>query len=151
MPVNTGQPNAYNIGKDCQFVVTGPNGTILANFPITKGNAKQNTKEVESRPLNLPPVFAQIPDGWTLDFTFDRVGSELDNIFVNAEQDYWEGSGNLLSFSILQTILNANDGSTSQYEFQNLAIKLDDAGEFSSNAVVPMKVMGRCSRRVLAQ
>ncbi|MEI9983524.1 MAG: hypothetical protein WDN69_10135 [Aliidongia sp.] len=63
MPVNVGQPNSYNLGRDCTFTIVGPTGIV--SFPITEGSAKQETKQVQSRPLNGPPIFAEIPDGWS--------------------------------------------------------------------------------------
>ena len=147
MPVNTGQPNSFNLGRDCVFTIVGPFGVV--SFPITKGSAKQMTKQVESRPLNGPPIFAEIPDGWECDFSFDRTGRQLDDLFAQMEDNYWTG-GNLASFSILQTIQNP-DGTIAQYQFKALACKFDDAGNFEGDKKVEQKVKARGPRRTIVQ
>jgi len=147
MPVNTGQPNSFNLGRDCIFTIVSPQGVL--SFPVTKGSAKQMTKQVESRPLNGPPIFAEIPDGWELDFSFDRTGRQLDDLFAQLEDGYWTG-GNLGSFSILQTVQNP-DGTIAQYQFKALACKFDDAGSFEGDKKVEQKVKARGPRRTIVQ
>ncbi len=147
MPLNVGAPNAFNFGKDAVFTIVGPSGVV--NYPVTQGDYKQETKRIESRPLNSPPIFAEIPDGWSGSFAFDRVGRALDDLFANMEQNYW-GSGQLFNFSVTETIQEV-DGSISQYRFQNMAVKLESGGIFKGDQKVEMKLQFRCSRRVLVQ
>ncbi|HVJ54875.1 MAG TPA: hypothetical protein VM689_20615 [Aliidongia sp.] len=147
MPVNVGAPNAFNFGKDAVFTIIGPLGIL--NYPVTQGEYKQQTKPVESRPLNSPPIYAEIPDGWSGSFSFDRVGRQLDDLFAQMEQSYW-ASGQLFNFSVTETIQEV-DGSISQYRFQNMAVKLESGGIFKGDGKVDMKLSFRCSRRMLVQ
>ena len=147
MPVNTGQPNSFNLGRDCVFTIVSPLGIV--SFPVTKGSAKQMTKQVESRPLNGPPIFAEIPDGWELDFSFDRTGRALDDLFAQLEAAYWN-TGSLASFSVLQTIQNP-DGTIAQYQFKALACKFTSAGDFKGDGKVEQSVDAKGPRREIVQ
>jgi hypothetical protein len=145
MPVNVGSPNAYNLGKDCVFTVVSPDGTIINSAKITEGTVKQKTKQINSRPLNGPPVYAEIPDGWEGHVKLDRFDNSIDAAFANNEQLYWTSNA-LLSFAIVQTIENA-DGSISQYQFNQCACKLDNAGDFKGDGKVEYQISFICGRR----
>jgi hypothetical protein len=147
MPVNVGQPNSYNLGRDCTFTIVAPTGIL--SFPITEGSAKQETKQIQSRPLNGPPIFAEIPDGWSGSFSFDRTGRQLDDLFAQLEASYWN-TGALASFSVLQTIENP-DGTIAQYQFKALACKFESAGDFKGDGKVEQKVTFRGPRREIVQ
>ncbi len=73
MPVNN-----FTTGRDVSIVINGANGLITLNG-ITNFNPKPITYTLKSKPLNGPPVFGYIPDGWEISFKFDRMDSGLDD------------------------------------------------------------------------
>jgi hypothetical protein len=147
MPVNVGQPNSFNLGRDCTFTIVSPQGIL--SFPITEGSAKQETTSINSRPLNGPPIYAEIPNGWSLSFKFDRTGRQLDDLFAQLEAAYWN-TGSLASFSVLQTIQNP-DGTIAQYQFKSLACKFTSAGDFKGDGKVEQTVDAKGPRREIVQ
>lgn len=144
MPVNLGGPNAYNIGKDVVLSIIGPNGVVAA-ATITQFRANQRTKEIESVPLNQPPIYADIPNGWDLTFMYDRGSSVLDDLFAQMEETYWTG-GQIFQFSVTETITETN-GALSQYRFDGLSMKLSNGGDWKGDNKTEQEISGKASRR----
>lgn len=89
MPVN-----GYTVGRDTTVNMTGPNGTniILPPDQVTNFDAKPLKREEVSRPLNSPPKFLYMPDGWRLTIEADRQDASLDQYMSDVEQAFWAGA-----------------------------------------------------------
>lgn len=138
----------FNIGRDGVMTVLvdglplGP-GVKLVNF-----EAKQKTTQLQSKPLNGPNSFREIPEGWEGTFDADRTGPALDDLFCTLEARAFAGNAPP-QISIMQTIKELN-GTTSRYRFTGCAIKFDDAGTYKSDDKVLQKVGFTASRRIKA-
>ena len=138
--------NSLNVGRDVVLDILDPlNGGILAWATITGFQARQQTRRLQSIGLDGSNNFAEIPQGWEVSFTLDRSSSVVDDYFAIVEEGYFSGL-NYVGVLVTETISEV-DGTTSQYRYENLALKLADAGNKSGDALVKMKVDGVASRR----
>ena len=136
----------FNVGRDVSVSFTHP----LTGAPITWGlvtefQSRPETKQIESTPLSAPPVFADPPHGWTGSFTVDRVDNTVDNAFGAVEQAYWAGM-TIPSASIVESIQERN-GSVSTYQYVGVSLKLDDAGNKTSQNKITMRISFKASQR----
>lgn len=134
----------FDIGRQARLDIVA-NGAVLVTQQLTGFHAKQETITIKSRPLNGPPVQKEIPDGWTFDYMIDRLGPQFDNFFAGEEENYWDGVAQAQVF-ITQTI-QEKDGSISQFRFEGISQKFDDAGNYEQDKKVEQKVSGFASRR----
>ena len=141
MPVN-----GYSVGKDVSLDIVDPNLGIM-RFPVRTGfEAKQKTVDIEVKRLDGIVDHVIMPSGWTGTFDYERGSGALDDYFAFVEAAYYAGapSGTL---SITQTIVNPN-GSISQYRFDRVVVKYDDAGSWKGDATVKQKIAWMASKRL---
>lgn len=148
MPVNTGF-GTLNIGKDIQLDVTLPNNQVLQFNFITAFNAKQNTKELDSKGIDGINRLASLPDTWSGDFTIDRASSNLDDYFAAVEAGYY-ANGTLNAVRITETKTEAN-GVITQYRYDGVALSYTDAGTWTGDAYVKQKLAFKASKKIKVQ
>lgn len=140
--------DAYNIGRDATLnIVAG--GVPLRPTILTRFKCKQETTQLESRPLNGAPIFQEVPKGWTGEFEVDRANSVIDDFFAAAEDTWYSGTDAVI-ISILETIFDAAVGSTGashQFRYEGVAMKLEDGGDRSGDAKIVQRVSFVASRR----
>jgi hypothetical protein len=136
---------AFNVGRDVTLTIFTTAGTVetdnLKNF-----NAKQLTSDVKVVLITGIMLPAYLPEGWEGNFDFVRTDSSIDDYFAALEAGYYSGQ-DLPTGTITETITNV-DGSISEYQFQNVAMRLADAGSWSGNKDVELKVEFIASTRV---
>jgi hypothetical protein len=138
--------NSLSVGRDVVLDIIDPtNGGILAWSSITAFQSRQQTKRLQSIGIDGSNNFAEIPQGWEVSFSLDRSSSAVDDYFATVENGYFTGL-NYVGVLVTETISEV-DGSTSQYRYENLALKLADAGSKSGDSLVKMKIEGIASRR----
>jgi hypothetical protein len=138
--------NSLSVGRDVVLDIIDPsNGGILAWASITAFQSRQQTKRLQSIGLDGTNHFAEIPQGWEIAFSLDRSSAAVDAYFAQVEDGYFTGL-NYLGVLVTETISEV-DGSTSQYRYENLALKLSDAGVKSGDNLVKMRIEGIASRR----
>lgn len=138
----------FNIGKDQVVSFTNP----LTGAPITWGNITDfHSKPVSafliSKPISLPQQVMTTYDGWDGDFTIDRIDATTDDYFAAGEDAFWGGAV-IADATIMETIRDSTTGAVHQYQYQGVALKLDDAGSKKSNDRIVMKVSFACQRRI---
>lgn len=137
--------NNFNTGRDVSLVLISPAGQRVDLEIVTGFMAKQDTTKIRVRPLNSPPIFADLPDGWSGSFDIDRGNSNADDLAFQIESGYWN-VGLIGSGSIYQYVTEVS-GATSVYEFTSVSLTLDDAGTYHGDAVVKQKLSFRASQR----
>ena len=138
--------NSLSVGRDVVLDIIDPsNGGILAWSALTAFQSRQQTRRLQSIGLDGTNKFAEIPQGWEVSFSLDRSSSAVDDYFATVEDGYFTGL-NYLGVLVTETISEV-DGTTSQYRYENLALKLADAGNKSGDNLVKMKIEGIASRR----
>jgi hypothetical protein len=137
--------NTYNLGKDCTVVLIAPTGAQINLSIVESFEAKQTVHSLTVRPLNGPPQFAHLPDGWTGSFMIERASSAADDLFSQIEQGYWAG-GSFGTGQVFQYVTEVN-GSTSTYQFDGVAMHLSEAGSWKADSSVKQTIQFAASTR----
>jgi hypothetical protein len=140
MPVNN-----FTVGKDISFSIQGPNGTLTLNG-VTDYVPKPIWSDLKHKGLDGLTQHAPVPDGWEIDVKLDRQDNNVDMFFATLEANYFAGQ-NLISGSVTESI-KEKDGSITQFQYQNATFKLNDAGSYKGDALVPQSMCIYASRRV---
>lgn len=136
----------FDIGKQAKLDIVVA-GAIVDSAQLTEFTASQDTITLTSRPLTSKGrVQKELPDGWKGSFSYDRLGSVLDDLFASREDTYWATGDDGANVQITQTV-QEKDGSFSQYRFEGVALKFDDIGNFKQDEIVKQKVSFMASRR----
>ncbi len=143
MPIQSGSGRA-SVGRDLSLVVVGPFGRVdLPN--LTGFGAKQETTQIKSDRLDGVQLQAEISKGWSGTIENDRANSAVDDAFAQMETSWFEG-GQVATGTIYQYITEA-DGSQTVYQFDNVAMKLDNAGEWKGDSTVKQTISWTANRR----
>jgi hypothetical protein len=140
MPVNN-----YSIGKDISYSVVTPTGTLTLNGK-TDYSIKPMFTDLKHKGLDGITSHGVIPDGWEISMKFDRFDPEVDNYFAQAEADYFAGV-NQQGGTIYESIVE-KDGSISNFRYTNVILKLNTAGDWKGDSLVPISVTGMATRRI---
>ena len=117
------------------------------SFPARTGfSAEPITKQINSEPLNGPPIFGEAPNGWKGTLDFDRTDPSIDIYFSNYEALYYAG-GNPIAGTITQTI-QEKTGAVTQFVFTGVTMKLAQAGMWKAAEKVALKIEWVASTRV---
>jgi hypothetical protein len=142
MPIQNTQ-GSFSTGRDVTLVVMGPNGRLdLAN--VTNFNAKQQTTNILVNRLDGVKLNAELPTGWTGAFTVERGNSGVDDFFAQAESSWIDGG--IYQVSTIYQYITETSG-TSTYQFDNVALKLDDAGDWAGDKSTKQTVSFTANRR----
>lgn len=140
MPVN-----GLTSGIDTKITFTDANGVqqyaLLENF-----TAKEDAsigKEIQINGQVLHPKFHQ---GWSGSFRLQRNSPFTDAYFATQESSYYLGLDQI-PMVITQTITE-NNGTVSQWQYTNVVLNFDDAGNFSGTEIVKQGVSFMASRRL---
>jgi len=141
MPVNN-----FSLGHDVQVTIYDASTQSIVQFPAQTGwQANPIYKNLKSGPLNGPPIFAEVPDGWRGSFDFDRTNNSIDIYFANFEAAYYNG-GNPLDGSITETIQEA-DGTTTQFVYEGVSMRLANSGQWRASEKVTQRIDWSASQR----
>lgn len=141
MPINN-----LNVGKDVRIDLIGPTGAYVSTSLIKSFTSQQMTNSLETMPLNLPPIFAEIPKGWEGSFTLERADSTYDDLFALVEANYWAGQ-NIPSGTITETISDPS-GAIHQYRYIGAVFKFSNAGSKTQDAFITLDVSFKASQRI---
>ena len=139
--------SAYNVGRDIALTIFTSQGTLTTD-PSTLTDFESKPINAEIKVIGIDGIMrpAYLPEGHEGSFMYTRTTSDIDDYFADLEANYYAG-GDLPSGTITETI-NDVDGTISQYRYTGVALKLDDAGNWSGNREVKMKVSFMASRRI---
>lgn len=142
MPIND-----FTLGHDVTVTIFDNNTRQLVRFPAQTGwQANPIYKNLKSSPLNAPPIFAEVPDGWRGSFDFDRTDNTIDVYFANFEAAYYAG-GNPLNGSITETI-QEDDGLVTQFTYVSVSMRLANSGQWRASEKVAQRIDWSCSTRI---
>lgn len=139
--------NNFSIGKNCIVVIQHPlaSGGRLDLSIVTDFDAKPNYKEIVVDGLDGVNRIKFLPQHWNISFSLDRANAAADDFGAALENAYFN-SGNVPSGTVYQYITEP-DGSTSTYQYEQVAFKIEDAGTWKGDSAVKQKLMGMCARR----
>ena len=80
----------------------------------------------------------ELPKGWEGNFELERGSSSVDDFIAAAEQQYFNGSS--ITASTMYQYVTETDGSSSTYQFDNVAFRLSNAGIWKGDSSVRQKL-----------
>mgnify|MGYP005818514415 CR=1 FL=1 len=136
--------NMFSIGRDCQVVVIGPMGRVDLSH-VTGFESRQNTTSVRVDRMDGVHLAAELPKGWEGSFEIERGSSAADDMMAAIEQTYFNngqtGGGTLYQY------VTETDGSVSTYQYENVAFRLANAGQWKGDGSVKQKLEFFAARR----
>lgn len=137
--------NNFSIGRDVTLDIAGQDGKIVSFNLITQFDAKQLTGKVTIHGMDGSVRFLEIPEGWDGTISVTRGDRSLDDFIATLEENYYAGK-NVLGSSITETI-NEPNGGISQWRYEGVMFKLDDAGSWKGNGDVAQKLSWCAGRK----
>lgn len=128
----------YSIGRDVTLVVTLPDGTTLRLSKVTGFNAKQDTADQKIQAMDGQVDHLRFYQGWSGSFKIERRSAVIDSYFAQLERNYYAGADEPPA-TLQQTITEPN-GSVSQFRFERVLLKYDDAGDWAGDKSVNQSV-----------
>jgi hypothetical protein len=135
---------AFNTGRDCTIVLMTATGQVQLDN-VTGFQSAQLTVGVKVDRLDGVQLDAELPKGWSGSLDVDRGSNSLDTLFANIEQAWI--SGGSYNLSTMYQYVQETDGSTTTFAYDNVAIKLADAGNYAPDAVVKQRLTFSANRR----
>ena len=138
--------NGYTLGRDNTIAVILPDGTTLQMGKITNWTAKQDVSDQKIKGMDGVTDHLKFYEGWSGSFSIERRGPDLDNYFAKLESNYYAGVDE--PPAIMQQTITEPNGQVSQFRFERVILKYDDAGDFSGDKSVHQKVSFLATKRV---
>lgn len=139
MPVNN-----YSVGRDIVLDVVTSTGPLRFNR-ITGFNSKPMYEERKISGLDGITDNLILPSCWEGSMDIERQDAQVDSYFAQLENDYYAGA-NTSNQTITETI-SEPDGSVSQYRYEQVQLRLDNAGEWRGDDSVKQAISFMASRR----
>jgi hypothetical protein len=127
----------FSVGRDTQLVVIGPTGRIDLTH-VTSFESRQITQSVRVDRLDGTHMGTELPKGWEGSFELDRGSATVDDLIAATEQQYF--NGNSITSGTMYQYVTETDGSTSTYQYDNVAFRLSNAGVWKGDSSVKQKL-----------
>jgi hypothetical protein len=127
----------FSVGRDTQLVVIGPARRIDLTH-VTSFESRQITHSVRVDRLDGTHMGTELPKGWEGNFELERGSSSVDDFIAAAEQQYFNGSS--ITSATMYQYVTETDGSSSTYQFDNVAFRLSNAGIWKGDSSVRQKL-----------
>jgi hypothetical protein len=139
--------NGMNVGRDYQLLYYDATAGLIQDLgDIQNVRITAQKHDVVSRPYNQPPRFGYVPDGYRIDFTITRTGSELEDLMVLYETNFNGGRNSAGGY--LNETVNNPDGSVSRYQYQDFVIFMTDQADVSRERVISQRMEGMASTKI---
>jgi hypothetical protein len=138
--------NGYSLGRDVTLAIILPDGSSLSLGKVTKFTSKQDTTDQKLKGIDGIVDHLRFYEGWSGSFESERRGPELDVYFAKLEANFYAGVDEPPA-TLQQTIVEPN-GQVSQYRYERVLLKYDDAGDWSGDKSVHQKISFVATRRI---
>ena len=139
--------NDFSTGRQCRIVILHPlarEGRLDLSI-VTEFDAKPKFKDIKVDGLDGVNRAKFQPEGWDVTISLDRANAVADDFCGSLEAASYD-SGNVVS-AVLYQYITETDGSLTTYQFEGLALKMEDAGSWKADSAVKQKMMGHATRR----
>lgn len=140
--------NDFNIGRDCQLVILHPlavGGRLILSI-VTDFDSKPNYKSLNVDGLDGVTHNAELPQHWDITFGMSRGSAAVDSFIAALDVSYY--TLGLLPTGTVYQYIQEVAGNTSTFQYNTVAFKLTDAGNWKGDTPTTQKLAGRCSRRI---
>lgn len=142
MPVN-----GMNVGVDYTIsFYDGTSGTLVNLGDVQNVKIVALKHDIKSMPYNDVPRYGYVPDGFKIDFSITRTGSDITDFMVKAAQNF--NAGNVQKPGYLNETITNPDGSISRYQYTKFVVFLTDHGNIQRDAPVTLTLEGMASDKV---
>lgn len=138
--------NGYSLGRDVTLAIILPDGSSLHLGKVTKFSSKQDTSDQKIKGIDGITDHLRFHEGWSGSFEMERRGPELDEYFAKLEGNYHAGRDE--PPATLQQTVSEPNGQVSQFRYERVLLKYDDAGDWSGDKSVHQKISFVASRRL---
>jgi hypothetical protein len=135
----------FSTGRDITVVLIHPAFGQVQLANITGYESKQDTVKIKSNRLDGVKMLADLPDGWSGSIMVDRGNPALDTLMAQVEAA-WIDQGAYNCATMYEYITEVG-GAQSIFIYDNVALSLDDAGNYQPDAVVKQKIGFSANRR----
>lgn len=140
--------NGMNVGVDYNIsYYESASGTLIDLGDVQAVKITAQKHDIKSAPYNKLPRYGYVPDGFKIDFTITRTGSILEDLMATFSVNF--NAGNIITPGFLNQSINNPDGTVRRYQYTNFVVFLTDHGDISREKVVPLKLEGMASDKVI--
>lgn len=135
---------SFSTGRDLSIVLIGPFGRVdLPN--IISFTSRQETAMVKVDRLDGIQMLAELPKGWSGTLEMERGTASVD-LFMALTEAAWLDTGVYTVSTLFQYVREVN-GAQSTFAYDNVGLKLDDAGDYKPDAAVRQRLSWAANRR----
>lgn len=136
---------AFSVGRDCTLVLIDQAFGQIQLDNVTGFSCRQVTAPIKVDRLDGVQLHGEIPKGWTGSFELERANAVMDSFFAQKEES-WFSSGMLTTATLYQYVSEV-DGSTTTMQFDNVALRFAEAGQWHGDRSVALHVQFTANRR----
>jgi hypothetical protein len=140
----TNTQGSFSTGRDVSIILVGPFGRVdLAN--VVSFTAKQETAMIKVDRLDGVQLLAELPKGWSGTIEVERGNAAID-VFFGLMEAAWIDGGIYTVSTLFQYVRDTNSV-LNTYAYDNVGLKLDDAGDYKPDAAVRQRISWAANRR----
>jgi hypothetical protein len=140
----TNTQGSFSTGRDVSIILVGPFGRVdLAN--VISFTARQETAMIKVDRLDGVQLLAELPKGWSGTIEVERGNAAID-VFFGLMEAAWIDGGTYTVSTLFQYVRDTNSV-LNTYAYDNVGLKLDDAGDYKPDAAVRQRISWSANRR----
>jgi hypothetical protein len=140
----TNTQGSFSTGRDVSIILVGPFGRVdLAN--VISLTARQETAMIKVDRLDGVQLLAELPKGWSGTIEVERGNAAID-VFFGLMEAAWIDGGTYTVSTLFQYVRDTNSV-LNTYAYDNVGLKLDDAGDYKPDAAVRQRISWSANRR----
>lgn len=139
-----GSLDGLTSGQSSRLNILDPDGKVLTWGIISNLTYAEKADILEKTPMDGITLLPKLHKLWQGTFRYFRTDNLIMDYIIEQENNYYLG-GDQLPLSIHHSILEIN-GSTTQLQFSNVVVMLENAGDYSGTDIVEQTVSWKGSR-----
>lgn len=137
--------NDFSIGRDISVDIFGQVNGVVKPDLVLGFDRKQLSTKVTIKGMDGITRYLELPDGWEGSIEIARKNNTMDDYFASLEAQYYAGKNT--QPAIITETISEPDGSISQYRYEGVYFKYDDAGAWKGDSDVKQKLSWCASKR----
>jgi hypothetical protein len=133
-------------GRDQTIVVIDGSGNYFPLGNILDYKEKQETTKQRVKPINAQNAELSHFDGWSGTIQVERMSPDIETYFALQEANYYAGVGG--QACTMQRTIKEPNGAVTQYQYTNVTLTFDNAGEWQQDKSVDLTIGFFAGRRI---